>query len=159
MARDTGYVSGTPPRFTKIENFLAGGTFTPPAGVTYAIAHMKGGGGGSGNGSSTSGGVSSVAFAAGTVSAAGGAANTASGLGVSGVVPAVNSGRGATGGYQYNISAVQLGAPFATDAAEIVAGGVVVPGTGITVTVGAGGTGSSGVNGGTGYVYIEYESY
>lgn len=139
-----------------ITNFLAGGTYTPAAGVTYAIAYMKGGGGGSGNGTSTSGGVSSVAFAAGTVTAAGGAANNQSPLGVTGVVPAVNSGRGATGYSNYGVTGVQLGAPFATDAAEIYVGGVVTPGVGITVTVGAGGTGGSGVNGGTGYVYIEW---
>jgi hypothetical protein len=32
----------------RIEAFTASGTFTVPAGVTYAIAHMLGGGGGIG---------------------------------------------------------------------------------------------------------------
>jgi hypothetical protein len=31
---------------TNVEAFTASGTFTPPAGVTYAIAHIRAGGGG-----------------------------------------------------------------------------------------------------------------
>jgi hypothetical protein len=34
---------------TNVEAFTASGTFTPPAGVTYAIAHIRAGGGGVGN--------------------------------------------------------------------------------------------------------------
>jgi hypothetical protein len=37
---------------TNVEAFTASGTFTPPAGVTYAIAHIRAGGGGTGTGSS-----------------------------------------------------------------------------------------------------------
>jgi hypothetical protein len=33
---------------TNVEAFTASGTFTPPAGVTYAIAHIRAGGGGVG---------------------------------------------------------------------------------------------------------------
>jgi hypothetical protein len=59
---------------TNVEAFTAGGTFTPPAGVTYAIAHIRAGGGGVGFGGSSAGagGTSSVAFAGGTISATGG---------------------------------------------------------------------------------------
>jgi hypothetical protein len=35
---------------TNVEAFTASGTFTPPAGVTYAIAHIRAGGGGVGFG-------------------------------------------------------------------------------------------------------------
>jgi hypothetical protein len=35
---------------TNVEAFTASGTFTPPAGVTYAIAHIRAGGGGVGTG-------------------------------------------------------------------------------------------------------------
>jgi hypothetical protein len=35
---------------TNVEAFTASGTFTPPAGVTYAIAHIRAGGGGVGRG-------------------------------------------------------------------------------------------------------------
>ena len=34
----------------KVTRFTASGTFTPPTGVTYAIAHIIGGGGGVGSG-------------------------------------------------------------------------------------------------------------
>ena len=143
---------------TNVEAFTASGTFTPPAGVTYAIAHIRGGGGGIGNGGSPgAGGTSSVAFAGGTVSATGGApsetgtAGTVSGSVVAG---ATNSGLGA------NAVAGGTSQIFAKsgDAANIVAGGAVTPGTGITVTVGAGGVaGSTGAAGGSGYVWIEYQ--
>jgi hypothetical protein len=40
---------------TEVTAFTASGTFTPPAGVTYAIAHIRAGGGGTGTGSSRHG--------------------------------------------------------------------------------------------------------
>jgi hypothetical protein len=45
----TGWVSIS--SMTNVEAFSASGTFTPPAGVTYAIAHIRGGGGGVGSAS------------------------------------------------------------------------------------------------------------
>jgi hypothetical protein len=62
------------PRYTrKVDAFTATGTFTPPAGCTYAIAHILAGGGGIGlGGTAGTGGTSSVAFAAGTKSSTGG---------------------------------------------------------------------------------------
>jgi hypothetical protein len=135
----------------RITAFTASGTFTPAAGVTYAVAHIRAGGGGAGDSSSGAGGTSSVAFAGGTISATGGnGANTTAGS-VS-VAGATNSGQGASarassGSYQSK----------AGDGAYIVAGDAVTPGTGITVTVGAAGTAGTngGAAGGSGYVFIE----
>jgi hypothetical protein len=143
---------------TEVTAFTASGTFTPPAGVTYAIAHIRAGGGGVGTSSSGgTGGTSSVAFAGGTISATGGVGcagqNTTNIFNNAG---AANSGNGA------NRNATSGGTPFyaaAQNGAYITAGGAVTPGLGITVTVGAGGTagGSPGAAGGSGYVWIEYQ--
>ncbi len=144
---------------TNVAAFTASGTFTPPTGVTYAIAHIRGGGGGVGGGGGGAGGTSSVAFAGGTISANGGTANN---MGLAGsFVPAAgptNSGQG--GMYRSNDNA-DPGSNMiiqAHDGAYIVAGGAVTAGVGITVTVGAGGTaGTGGAAGGSGYVWIEYQ--
>tara|TARA_R110000868_G_scaffold407501_1_gene689033 strand:+ start:352 stop:870 length:519 start_codon:yes stop_codon:yes gene_type:complete len=137
--------------------FTASGTFTPATGVTYAIAYITGGGGGGGKLSAGAGGNSSVAFAAGTVTATGGAAlnhNDATILYT--YAGAANSGYGA-GFANADASGNFSSSGNAGNGAIIVAGGVVSPGVGITVTVGAGGVaGTSGSAGGTGYVYIEY---
>lgn len=144
---------------TKVDAFTASGTWTVPAGVTYAIAHIRGGGGGVNTGAGA-GGTSSVAFAGGTISAAGGNANEgpSNGFGssASSCAGATNSGNGATGVrndvsiYYTNISA--------GDGAYVVAGDDVTPAASITVTVGAGGTaGTNGAAGGSGYVWIEYQ--
>jgi hypothetical protein len=142
---------------TQVTAFTASGTFTPPAGVTYAIAHITAGGGGVGSASSGAGGTSSVAFAGGTISATGGIANnggTQSGSFIAGVA---NSGQGAKGVGNRPIGDEGY-TLIAQDGAYIVAGGAVTPGTGITVTVGAGGTaGTGGAAGGSGYVWIEYQ--
>jgi len=144
----------------RITAFTASGTFTPAAGVTYAVAHIRAGGGGVGFGgtSAGAGGTSSVAFAGGTISATGGnfgqfsrADTTTKTAG------ATNSGQGAFG---YNGRAITTNEDNASvkggDGAYIVAGGAVTPSVGITITVGAGGTaGTSGAAGGSGYVFIE----
>ena len=137
---------------TEVTAFTASGTFTPPAGVTYAIAHIRGGGGGTGTSTAAAGGNSSVAFAGGTITATGGALLAkGSSLNAAG---AANSGLGARG----TDNAGNLGATIAQDGAYIVAGGAVTAGVGITVTVGAAGTaGSTGAAGGSGYVWIEYQ--
>ena len=162
----TSYVSGlivqsVPTRgVMKVDRFTADGTFTPPAGVFYAVAHITGGGCGTGTGSVGSGGTSSVAFAAGTISAVGGISPTRTGFFGGGAsntsAGAANSGKGAflLNGDGSGNNGVASTAP---DGAYIVAGGAVTPGTGIAVVVGAGGTaGTNGAAGGTGYVYIEY---
>ena len=141
---------------TNVDAFTTSGTFTPPAGVTYAIAHIRAGGGGSGSASAGTGGTSSVAFAGGTISATGGTGVNASVNG-SQVAGAANSGHGAVWGYRDPGGAAGWSGQ-SHDGAYIVAGGAVTAGVGITVTVGAGGTaGTSGAAGGSGYVWIEYQ--
>ena len=141
---------------TNVDAFTTSGTFTPPAGVTYAIAHIRAGGGGSGTASAGTGGTSSVAFAGGTISATGGTGVNASVNG-SQVAGAANSGHGAVWGYRDPGGAAGWSGQ-SHDGAYIVAGGAVTAGVGITVTVGAGGTaGTSGAAGGSGYVWIEYQ--
>lgn len=149
------FPTGGAVKTTKVAAFTANGTFTPPTGVTYAIAHMQAGGGGSGTASSGTGGTSSVAFAGGTVSATGGAgANNNYPVTRQYLAGTVNSGQGALAWTGESDRAGQLQSPAG---AYIVAGGAVTPGVGITVTVGAGGTaGTGGAAGGSGYVWIEY---
>jgi hypothetical protein len=132
---------------TNVEAFTASGTFTPPAGVTYAIAHIRAGGGAVGS-TATAGGTSSVAFAGGTISATGG--NPGSWIAITqGTAGQANSGAGSQGINSGGDPAI------GTDGAYITAGGAVTPSVGITVTVGAGGTGTRA--GGSGYVWIEYQ--
>jgi hypothetical protein len=144
---------------TNVTAFTASGTFTPPAGVTYAVAHILAGGAGHGLGVGGAGGTSSVAFAGGTISATGGAAYSA-GTASSAcrfAAGAANSGLGASIFYTDSGGNALSAAP-AANGAYIVAGGAVTAGVGITVTVGAGGTaGASGAAGGSGYVYIQFE--
>jgi hypothetical protein len=133
---------------TKVDEFTTSGTWTVPAGVTYAVAHIRAGGGGAGS-TATAGGTSSVAFSGGTVSATGG--NPADYIILTqGTAGQANSGQGAFG---FNSG----GDPGqASNGAYIVAGDDVTPGGSITVTVGAGGTGTRA--GGSGFVWIEYVS-
>ena len=148
---------------TQVTAFTASGTFTPPTGVTYAVAHIRGGGGGVGEASSGAGGTSSVAFASGTISATGGNlfnGGTISGSAVNqGLAGVANSGKGASyNAYRAAVATESLAFISGGDGAEIVAGGAVTAGVGITVTVGAPGTaGTDGFAGGSGYVWIEYQ--
>ena len=140
--------------------FTASGTFTPPAGVTYAVAYIRAGGGGVGTASAGAGGTSSVAFAAGTISATGGnALNAGQPTFRATAAGPANSGQAAafsaydSVGFDNGVTS----AGAATSGAYIVAGGAVTPAVGITVTVGAGGAaGTGGAAGGSGYVWIEY---
>ena len=144
---------------TNVATFSTSGTWTVPTGVTYAIANIRGGGGGVGTASSGTGGTSSVAFAGGTVSAVGG-------VGINVFAPTVgnsqagptNSGSGATIFAYGTGSFYGEGGGQAQDGAYIVAGGAVTAGASITVTVGAvGAAGTGGAAGGAGYVWITYE--
>lgn len=140
--------------------FTSSGTWTVPTGVTYAVANIRGGGGGVGDSGAGAGGNSSVAFAGGTVTATGGGASNVN-LPYSSQVSgtrAANSGQGAFRsvfrGADVSNSAVHNGG----DGAYVVAGGAVTPAASITITVGAGGTaGTNGLAGASGYVWIEYE--
>jgi hypothetical protein len=146
----------------KVTAFTASGTFTPPAGVTYAVAHILAGGGGIGNNTvvtAGAGGNSSVAFAGGTITATGGSLMNATLIDSTINISAgqANSGNGAIMAGNYGASTTISYGTNAQDGAYVVAGGAVTAGVGITVTVGAGGTaGTSGAAGGSGYVWIEY---
>ena len=158
--RQLGYVSSLTTQNipvasgTTVDVFTSSGTWTVPAGVAYAIAHMIGGGGGIGSGAG-GGGDSTVAFAGGTVTAVGGPSHTPNAYNDAQdrAAGTANSGRGAKG-RDLNTTSIEL---QAADGAYIVAGDTVTPGASITVTVGgAGGAGVNGAAGGTGVVWIEY---
>ena len=148
----------------KVAKFTASGTWTVPTGVTYAIAHIRGGGGGVAVGANDAGdgGSSSVAFASGTIPATGGTKAGIAGsggnvIGDIGYAAQANSGHGAFGSAG---KATSASAGRAEDGALIVAGADVTPAASITVTVGAGGsagTSIAGAAGGSGYVWIEYQ--
>jgi hypothetical protein len=143
---------------TNVAAFTASGTWTVPAGVTYAIAHIRAGGGGVGSASSGNGGTSSVAFASGTVSATGGALIDTSTTVRKVRAGATNSGQGAAIARNTNDINDGIISLSAGDGAYIVAGADVTPAASITITVGAGGTaGTSGAAGGSGYVWIEFQ--
>ena len=145
---------------TQVTTFTSSGTFTPPTGATYAIAHIRAGGGSTGTSGAATGGTSSVAFAGGTISATGGAPLTktyANDLLIQ-AAGAANSGQGGRTSAAWNVDGASSWYVAAQDGTYIVAGGAVTAGVGITVTVGAGGAaGSNGAAGGTGYVWIQYE--
>lgn len=141
---------------TKVAKFTASGTWTVPTGVTYAIAHVLGGGGAGGElaGVGGTGGDSSVAFASGTVTGLGAAGGLSTGAttSFSGLPGRVNSGRGGEGSRSADYSK-------GSDAQWMVGGADVTPGASISVTVGAGGVSPAGRSsaGGSGYVWIEYQ--
>jgi len=145
----------------RIEAFTGSGNWTVPAGTHYAIAHMIGGGGGTGAQSTgANGSVSSVAFAGGTVTANGGLkalSNNIGGGSRQALAGPANTGRGAS---YYTDATGNLGnhsQDNGHDSNWIVAGAAVTPAAVIAVVVGAGGTaGTDGAAGGSGYVYIEY---
>lgn len=135
----------------KIAAFTASGTWTVPAGVTYAIAHCLGGGGGAGlNTGGSDGSDSTVAFTGVTVTGPGAlrAIYTTPTPNV-GVAGKANSGQTAVHG-----RADGDGFSASGNSQWIVGGATVTPAESITVTVGNGGTGIYA--GGSGYVYIEY---
>ncbi len=144
---------------TNVASFSASGTFTPPTGVSYAIAYIRAAGGGVGTTGAGAGGSSSVAFSGGTITATGGAASQIAGAKYAARAGAANSGQGAqTSGIETTSGSSHPVNNAAGDGAFIVAGNAVTAGVGITVTVGAGGTaGTSGAAGGSGYVWIEYQ--
>jgi hypothetical protein len=138
-------------------NFTSTTSWTVPTGVTYVVAYIGGGGGSvSTSGAGSAGSASSVAFSGGTKSANGGNGDSdGQSLGdqtyarsYSGVA---NTCHGAL-----ITSNVSSGAARAADGAELVFGGAVTPGQSITITVGAGASGT--YNGGSGYVRLEYNA-
>jgi hypothetical protein len=139
---------------TNVAAFTASGTWTVPAGVTYAIANIRGGGGSASRTGGGAGGNSSVAFASGTITADGGGAYTNGNNAnhTEFVTGAPNSG---APGLASERTVLQASGGWGS---YVVAGATVTPGASITVTVGAGGTaGTSGAAGGSGYVWIEFQ--
>ena len=119
----------------KVDRFTASGTFTPPAGVFYAVAHIRAGGGGIGS-SSGAGGNSSVAFAGGTITATGGNNFTSSAYTDGRLAGVANSGQGARGSSNRSIGDESYLA-LSCDGALITAGGAVTPGTTTVISTGA----------------------
>jgi hypothetical protein len=140
--------------------FTTTGTFTPPTGVTRVTATLRGGGGGTnwGDGGGGDGGTTSIAFAAGTQSALGGkGCNVGRGGFINygtHVLGANNSGQGGFMSWAAT-TGPNSSAQFARDGQLRIVDGVVTPGTGITVTVGAGGSSQTG-NSGSGVAWVEY---
>ena len=136
------------------ETFTSSGTWTVPAGVEYAIAHVIGGGGGE----TGTGGTSSVAFASGTVSSLGGVATGGSDATsrISRVSAVANSGHASQthGDLASAISRANGAVGGATTPRMLFYGSAVTPAASIDVTVGDGGTGTA--SGGSGLVIIEY---
>lgn len=150
---------GTNLNSRRIETFTTSGTFTPPATTTVVKATICGGGGSSttdNNGKATDGSSSSVAFSGGTVTAVGGKGGSTYRAGfstVEGAAAASKSGKGArarsrdsgNGGRSLVVGG---------DGQQRIVRRTVTPSSGITVTIGAGGT--YGYAGGDGYVIFDY---
>lgn len=143
----------------KVVSFTSSGTWTVPANVNYAIAEVRGGGGGVGHTSPGNGGNSIVAFSSTvTGSGAGGFEYSINlfGQNAGSRSGTANSGEGAHGG-GYNNNWMGGMSFFASSAPMIKGQSDVTPGSSVPVTVGAGGiAGSNGSAGGSGYVTIEY---
>lgn len=154
----------------RVDLFIASGTWTAPTGVTYAIANIRaGGGGGAGSYNGTAGngstGGSSSAFGTTALGGAGAHRSNLNGDGnIAGFAGPVNSGDGG-GGCGTSTSNGHSPNRSGGAGAYLVIGSSVTPGTGYTITVGAGGAagtagfpgGAAGGAGGSGAVWIEYE--
>lgn len=128
-------------------------SWTAPAGVTYAIAHITaGGGGGGGNVYRGSYGANSSAFGVIAEGAVGGSEDQAGNVNNASYPGKPNTGNGGVGigGYQSNGN-------NGADGSTFMAGSVVIPGSSYTITIGGGGSNGGGAgNGGSGRVAIEY---
>ena len=144
----------------RVASFTGNGTWTVPAGTRYAVAHVMGGGGSTGVGTSGSyGSQSSVALPAGTVIGRGGTRSiqtTQTGGSPTGRNALANTGAGAAYA-QVAASRVTKNQGNGGNAQYNVGGSEVTPGASISVVVGSGGAaGTSGGAGGSGYVWIEF---
>lgn len=146
-------------RKTKRVRFNSSGTWVVPAGVFWANAYGCGGGGGAAASTATvgvQGADSTVAFNGGTVTlpgrpgvaSAGSSyqASNADGVNGTGTSGTINGGTNRTG-YALTYGPI--------DEVFFEGGASVIPGSSITVTVGAGA--SAYASGGSGFVIIEYE--
>jgi hypothetical protein len=147
---------------TQTVAFTTTGTnsWTVPDGVTYVIANIIGGGGGTGIGATAGGNgtASSVAFSAGTVTAAGGNHSSTTDTTHAGTAQANQTpNRYGDGAITVRSGSNTYCSMYASRGAYVRAGGAVTPGATLTITVGAGGTaGTNGSVGQQGYVWLEY---
>ena len=147
----------------RIEAFTGDGTWTVPAGVTYAIAHITGGGGGGAShtgSNATDGGDSSVAFASGTVTAEGGGKASGAAESTQDRAQPVPPNSGIGGGSNTGGNGFTDSARSGRNGAHVVRGAAVTPGASIAIIVGNGGQratgGNQGVDGASGLVLIEF---
>jgi hypothetical protein len=142
----------------KIALFKSTGSWTAPAGVTYAIANIMAGGGG-GGGSEASGGYggTSSAFGIDALGANGGTYGNFNMGGAQAAQANTGNGGGSVRNGPPNQGYIQA-ASTAFSSNILLGGSAVTPGTSYTITVGGGGSGglAGGANGGSGYVAIEY---
>jgi len=139
----------------RVDLITSTGTWTAPAGVTYAIAYLVSGGGGGGGRSSSRGstGGASSAFGFSHNGGRGGAPQTGSTVDFASLSAAANSGQPSSGA---QVAASSFSGSGQKSTIKIV-GSAVTPGTGYTITIGAGGAGGAdNGSGGSGYVSIEY---
>ena len=165
-----------------IQYFTSGGTYTPTAGTSFVIVEVVGGGGGSSVSTGAGGGTGGTSSFGALVSATGGGIYNSPGVGSSGdlnltgqyggraqasnqIIPTTNLLGGIAGlGYgTYGIGANASGANNNTISVTAGAGGgaarkkITSAFSGVTVTVGAGGTAGSGGNAGNAGIVIVYE--
>jgi hypothetical protein len=164
-----GYVSGSateqiytyaPEPIPTLVEFTTTGanSYTVPAGVTYIVANIIGGGGGVATNVGTNaqdGTASSVAFAAGTKTAAGGKHFSTTVAGTAASVGTGNRWGAGACAFQAGVNKFLKG----SNGTYLRTGGEVTPGATLTVTVGAGGAaGTNGAAGKQGYVSFELYS-
>ena len=139
----------------RVDRFTSSGTWVCPVDVTYAIAHIRAGGGGGGSSGGNGGtGGSSDALGLTALGGNGAARGPNSGYPPVKAAPA-NSGAPGIGACKENGGRKNADGQAGT---YLVHGSTVTPGVGYTIVVGAGGTSPNyGGPGGSGFVWIEYE--
>jgi hypothetical protein len=156
----TPVFGGDPAYVTEAFTTTGANTWTVPANVTYVIANIIGGGGGTGIGATAGGNgtASSVAFSAGTITATGGNHSSTTDTTHAGTAQANQTpNRYGDGAITVRSGSNTYCSMYASRGAYVRSGGVVTPGASLTITVGAGGTaGTNGAAGQQGYVWLEY---
>lgn len=149
---------GTP----KTETFTASGTWTAPTGVVWANAIIQSGGGGGGSSNSaTSGSTGGTSSAFGLTPAGGTGGNDTFKSGITitnnynGSASVANTGEGGQAAVSLYTSLDFSRAFDGQKGGCLTTGQAVTPGTGYTITVGAGGAGGgNGASGASGFVTI-----
>jgi hypothetical protein len=163
--------AGFPGGYTGMQVFTSSGTWTKPTGITKVLVKVIGGGGESGTNSASPGNTGGTSSFAGTttiqatggiggVNTGGGGGGTGSGgsfnlSGVTGTTLALNYyGARATGLYSdYGLGGLPALTYYGGGGGGY-AEGVIAVTTDVTVTVGAGGAGTSGADGKAGLVIV-----